>query len=338
MHLLITGGAGCIGSHLAEALLQQGHSVMVLDDLSTGSIANIRHLKSEKRFGYVIDTVMNRAVLAELVDGCDVIYHLAAAVGVRLVVDSPVRTLNTNIQATEMVLEAAKKKKKKVLITSTSEVYGKATKIPFHEDDDLVIGPSVCGRWSYACSKAIDEFLAIAYHREYGLPIVLVRLFNTVGPRQTGMYGMVLPRFVGQALSGSPITIYGDGSQSRCFGWVGDVVNALIKLSFRDEAVGTIFNIGSDEEVTINQLAAVVKEVTGSRSSIQHVSYEEAYGRGFEDMSRRVPDISRIRAAIGYAPTRSLRQIVHAVANSMVRLQEHKVEAPSLSAYLAHAD
>lgn len=338
MHVLITGGAGFIGSHLAEALLQQGHNVMVLDDLSTGSIANIRHLKREKRFGYVIDTIMNRALLAELVDGCDMVYHLAAAVGVRLVVDSPVRTLDTNIQATEMVLEAAKKKKKKVLITSTSEVYGKATKIPFHEDDDLVIGPSVCGRWSYACSKAIDEFLAIAYHREYGLPVVLVRLFNTVGPRQTGMYGMVLPRFVGQALSGSPITIYGDGFQSRCFGWVGDVVNALINLSVREEAMGTIFNIGSDEEVTINQLAVVVKEVTGSRSAIQHVSYEEAYGRGFEDMYRRVPDLGRIRAAIGYAPTKSLREIVQAVANSMAHIQEREVKASSVSASFAQAD
>lgn len=338
MHVLITGGAGFIGSHLAEALLQQGHNVMVLDDLSTGSIANIRHLKREKRFGYVIDTIMNRALLAELVDGCDMVYHLAAAVGVRLVVDSPVRTLDTNIQATEMVLEAAKKKKKKVLITSTSEVYGKATKIPFHEDDDLVIGPSVCGRWSYACSKAIDEFLAIAYHREYGLPVVLVRLFNTVGPRQTGMYGMVLPRFVGQALSGSPITIYGDGFQSRCFGWVGDVVNALINLSVREEAMGTIFNIGSDEEVTINQLAAVVKEVTGSRSAVQHVSYEEAYGRGFEDMYRRVPDLGRVRAAIGYAPTKSLREIVQAVANSMAHIQEREVKASSVSASFAQAD
>lgn len=338
MHVLITGGAGFVGSHLAEALLQQGHNVMVLDDLSTGSIANIRHLKRERRFGYVIDTVMNRGLLAELVDGCDMVYHLAAAVGVRLVVDSPVRTLHTNIRATELVLEAAKKKKKKVLITSTSEVYGKATKIPFHEDDDLVIGPSVCGRWSYACSKAIDEFLAIAYHREHGLPVVLVRLFNTVGPRQTGMYGMVLPRFVGQALSGSPITIHGDGSQSRCFGWVGDVVNALIRLGSHQEAVGTIFNIGSDEEVTINQLAAVVKEVTGSNSPIQHVSYEEAYGRGFEDMYRRVPDLSRIRAAIGYAPTMSLRQIVQAVTNSMVHIQKNEVEASSISANFAHAD
>ena len=338
MHVLITGGAGFVGSHLAEVLLQQGHNVMVLDDLSTGSIANIRHLKRESRFGYVIDTVMNRGLLAELVDGCDMVYHLAAAVGVRLVVDSPVRTLHTNIRATELVLEAAKKKKKKVLITSTSEVYGKSTKIPFHEDDDLVIGPSVCGRWSYACSKAIDEFLAIAYHREHGLPVVLVRLFNTVGPRQTGMYGMVLPRFVSQALSGSPITIHGDGSQSRCFGWVGDVVNALIRLGSYEEAVGAIFNIGSDEEVTINHLAAVVKEVTGSHSPVRYVSYEEAYGRGFEDMYRRVPDLSRIRAAIGYVPTKSLREIVQAVTSSLVHSQENEVKASSISANFAQAD
>jgi UDP-glucose 4-epimerase len=338
MHVLITGGAGFVGSHLAEALLQQGHNVMVLDDLSTGSISNIRHLKRERGFQYIIDTVMNRPLLAELVDGCDIVYHLAAAVGVRLVVESPVRTLHTNILATELVLEAAKKKKKKVLITSTSEVYGKATKIPFHEDDDLVIGPSVCGRWSYACSKAIDEFLAIAYHREYGVPVVLVRLFNTVGPRQTGMYGMVLPRFVSQALSGNPITIYGDGSQSRCFGWVGDVVNALIKLSFRDAAVGSIFNIGSNEEVTINELAAVIKDVTGSCSPIRHVSYEEAYGKGFEDMFRRVPDLSRIRDTIGYSPTKSLRQIVEAITDSLVQSDKHEAEASMVSANFAHAD
>ena len=298
MHVLITGGAGFVGSHLAEALLREGNYVTVLDDLSTGSIVNIQHLKREPRFEYVIDSVMNRAVLAELIDGCDIVYHLAAAVGVRLVVDSPVRTLHTNIRATELVLEAAKKKKKKVLITSTSEVYGKTTKVPFHEDDDLVIGPPVRGRWSYACSKAIDEFLAIAYHREHGVPVVLVRLFNTVGPRQTGTYGMVLPRFVSQALSGGPITIHGDGTQSRCFGWVGDVVQALIKLGVHDGAVGTIFNIGSDQEVTINDLAAVVQDVTGSSSSIRHVSYEEAYGKDFEDMFRRVPDLSRIRATI----------------------------------------
>jgi UDP-glucose 4-epimerase len=338
MHVLITGGAGFVGSHLAEALLQQGNSVTVLDDLSTGSIANIHHLKHDRRFRYVIDTVMNRAVLAETVDECDVIFHLAAAVGVRLVVDSPVRTLHTNIQATELVLEAAKKKRRKVLITSTSEVYGKATKIPFHEDDDLVIGPPVRGRWSYACSKAIDEFLAIAYHREYSLPVVLVRLFNTVGPRQTGAYGMVLPRFVGQALSGSPITIHGDGNQSRCFGWVGDVVDALIKLSLHDDAVGSIFNIGSDEEVTINELAAIVKEVVGSSSPIRHISYDEAYGKGFEDMLRRVPDLSRIRASIGYSPTRSLAEIVQAVADSLLERRRREAATSVVMASAMHAD
>ena len=342
MHVLITGGAGFVGSHLAEALLRQGNNLTVLDDLSTRSILNIQHLKRERRFVYVIDSVMHRAVLAELIDECDIVYHLAAAVGVRLVVDSPVRTLHTNIRATELVLEAAKKKKKKVLITSTSEVYGKATKIPFHEDDDLVIGPPVRGRWSYACSKAIDEFLAIAYHREHGVPVVLVRLFNTVGPRQTGTYGMVLPRFVSQALAGSPITIYGDGTQSRCFGWVGDVVQALIKLSTHDGAVGSIFNIGSDQEVTINELAAVVKEETGSSSPIRHLSYEEAYGKDFEDMSRRVPDLSRIRTAIGYSPTKSLREIVQAVTDSLIQPNLRETEdasvAVNLAATLAQAD
>lgn len=316
MRALITGGAGFIGSHLAETLLREGNSVTVLDDLSTGSIANIRHLKQSKQFDYFIDTVMNRALLAELVDECDVIFHLAAAVGVRLIVESPVRTLHTNVRATELVLDVAKKKKKKVLITSTSEVYGKAVKIPFQEDDDLVIGPPVRGRWSYACSKAMDEFLAIAYHREYGVPVVLVRLFNTVGPRQTGMYGMVLPRFVSQALAGAPITIYGDGHQSRCFGWVGDVVGALSALSRHNAAEGMVFNIGSDEEVTINDVAALVKDVTGSTSPIRHLSYEEAYGKDFEDMQRRVPDLTRIRRTIDYQPTRCLREIVQAIAAS----------------------
>jgi UDP-glucose 4-epimerase len=321
MRALITGGAGFIGSHLAETLLHEGHGVTVLDDLSTGSIANIRHLKQARQFDYVIDTVMNRALLAELADECDVIFHLAAAVGVRLIVESPVRTLHTNVRATELVLDVAKKKKKKVLITSTSEVYGKATKIPFQEDDDLVIGPPVRGRWSYACSKAMDEFLAIAYHREYGVPVVLVRLFNTVGPRQTGMYGMVLPRFVSQAVAGLPITIHGDGNQSRCFGWVGDVVRALCALVQHDAAEGRVFNVGSDEEVTINKLAALVKEVTGSSSPVRHVSYEEAYGKDFEDMYRRVPDLSRVRDAIAYRPTRCLREIIQAIADSLTERQ-----------------
>lgn len=324
MRALITGGAGFIGSHLAEHLINRSYQVTVLDDLSTGSVANIRHLKHQPQFNYVIDSVMSRALLAELVDECDVVFHLAAAVGVRLIVESPVRTLHTNVRATELVLEAATKKRKKVVITSTSEVYGKSVKIPFQEDDDIVIGPPVRGRWSYACSKAMDEFLAIAYHRERELPIVIVRLFNTVGPRQTGSYGMVLPRFVSQALAGRPITIYGDGKQSRCFGWVGDVVGALAKLAELDTAEGRVFNIGSENEVTINDLAGLVKEVTGSDSPIVHVSYEEAYGEDFEDMFRRVPDLSRIRAAIGYRPTKSLREIVQAVADSLVERKRHE--------------
>jgi UDP-glucose 4-epimerase len=338
MHALITGGAGFVGSHLAEALLRQGNQVTVLDDLSTGSLMNIQHLKCQRRFECVIDSVMHTSVLAELIDECDIVYHLAAAVGVRLVVDSPVRTLHTNIRATELVLEAAKKKKKKVLLTSTSEVYGKAIKIPFHEDDDLVIGPPVRGRWSYACSKAIDEFLAIAYQREYGVPVVLVRLFNTVGPRQTGTYGMVVPRFVSQALSGSSITVHGDGTQSRCFGWVGDVVQALIQLGVHEPAVGTIYNIGSDQEITINELAAVVKEVTGSTSPIRHISYEEAYGKNFEDMVRRVPDLGRIRAAIGYSPTKNIREIVQAVTDSLVRRTPAESENVSVAASFLQAD
>jgi UDP-glucose 4-epimerase len=317
MRAFITGGAGFIGSHLCDALLDQGWQVTILDDLSTGSISNIRHLKANSRFHYVIDSVMNRSLLAELVDECDVVFHLAAAVGVRLIVESPVRTLHTNVRATELVLEAAAKKKKKVLITSTSEVYGKSIKIPFQEHDDLVMGPPVRGRWSYACSKAIDEFLAIAFNRERGLPVVIVRLFNTVGPRQTGHYGMVLPRFVQQALAGLPLTIYGDGSQTRCFGWVGDVVQALIALVEVDEAEGEIFNIGSNEEVSIKQLAEIVRDVTGSDSPVQYLSYEDAYGIDFEDMMRRVPDLTKIREMIGYRPTKTLADIVAAVAETL---------------------
>lgn len=317
MRALITGGAGFVGSHLSERLLASGYRVTIMDDLSTGSITNIRHLKRNPHFHYVIDSVMNRPLLAELVDEADVVFHLAAAVGVRLIVESPVRTLNTNVRATEIVLDTAVKKKKKVLITSTSEVYGKSDHPKFGEDDDLVMGPPIRGRWSYACSKAIDEFMAIAYHRERGLPIVIVRLFNTVGPRQTGNYGMVVPRFVAQALSGTPITIFGDGTQTRCFGWVGDVVDAVVKLSVLPAAEGAIFNIGSDEEVSINQLAEIVREVVGSRSPIMYRSYDEAYGVEFEDMMRRVPDLSRIRQAIGYRSTKQLREIVAAVAEDI---------------------
>lgn len=334
MQILITGGAGFIGSHLADALIARGDSVTVLDDLSTGSIANIRQLKGCERFRYIIDSVMNKPVLAELVDEADVVAHLAAAVGVRLIVESPVRTLDTNIRATELVLQAAAKKKKKVLITSTSEVYGKSEKFPFSEDDDLVMGPPVRGRWSYACSKAIDEFLALAYHRERNLPAVIVRLFNTVGPRQTGAYGMVLPRFISQALSGQSITVYGDGTQSRCFTWVGDVVDALVRLLELEGAEGNIFNVGSDEEVSINGLARIVKEVTGSNSPIRYLSYDEAYGADFEDMVRRVPDLSKIRQAIGFTHSKDLRQIVEAVAESIAM---DKVRTAAFSGVLSAA-
>jgi len=320
MRTLITGGAGFIGSHLAGHLVNMGHEVSVLDDLSTGSMTNICHLKGQRGFQYFIDSVMNRPLLAELVDDCDVVFHLAAAVGVQLIVESPVRTLHTNVRATELVLEAASKKQKKVLITSTSEVYGKSERIPFRETDDLVIGPPDRGRWSYACSKAMDEFLAIAYSRERHVPVVVVRLFNTVGPRQTGRYGMVLPRFVGQAQRGEPITVYGNGKQTRCFGWVGDVVEALAKLACLPAAEGIVFNIGSDEEVTINQLAQVVKEATGSNSPLQYIPYDVAYDKDFEDMVRRVPDLTRIRTAIGYAPSKKLRAIVEEVAKSVAHV------------------
>jgi len=327
MHVLITGGAGFIGSHLSEKLLSEGHEVAIIDDLSTGSNANINHLKQNPHFRYVIDSIMERAVLAELVDDCDIVYHLAAAVGVQLIVHSPVRTMHTNIRGTELVLEAAAKKGKKVVITSTSEVYGKSTRIPFREDDDLLIGPPIYGRWSYACSKAIDEFLALSYHRELHLPVVIVRLFNTVGPRQIGTYGMVLPRFVSAALDGRPIEIYGDGNQARCFGWVGDVVSALSELGQNPLAAGKVFNIGSDEEITINQLADLVKDVTGSQSPVVHLSYKDVYGEEFEDMARRVPDLSRIRDLIGYVPTKALRQIVEAVADHLgaSRLHENQM-------------
>jgi UDP-glucose 4-epimerase len=313
MHYLITGGAGFIGSHLAETLLASGVNVTIIDDLSTGSILNIDHLKSNSRFEYVLDTVMHRAVLSELVDRADIIVHLAAAVGVRLIVESPVRTIETNIKGTELVLELASKKKKKVIIASTSEVYGKASKVPFCEDDDLVMGATNKGRWSYACSKMIDEFLALAYWKERQVPTVVVRLFNTVGPRQTGQYGMVVPRFVGQALRHEPITVYGDGSQRRCFTWVGDVVQALIALSKHPGAVGEVFNLGNTEEVTILELAERAKGLTGSQSPIIFVSYEKAYAAGFEDMPRRIPSIDKASRLIGYRPSLGLDGILKSV-------------------------
>jgi UDP-glucose 4-epimerase len=314
---LITGGAGFVGSHLADSLLAKGYRVIAIDDLSTGSITNIEHLKSHPAFTYVIEDMMEKSLLAELVDQVDVVFHLAAAVGVRLIVESPVRTLETNIGATELLLQMAVKKKKKVLITSTSEVYGKSQKVPFNEEDDLVMGATTRGRWSYACSKAIDEFLALAYYREKGLPTVIVRLFNTVGPRQTGTYGMVLPRFVECALSNQPISIYGDGSQSRCFGYVGDVVEALVRLMEHPQAVGEIFNLGSNEEISIVGLAQFVKEVLDSQSELKFLSYDEAYGAGFEDMQRRVPDLTKAGRLIGYRSTVSLREIILLVAGHL---------------------
>jgi UDP-glucose 4-epimerase len=313
MRALITGGAGFIGSHLSDALLARGDEVFVLDDLSTGSIDNVRHLREHSRFHYAIESIHHAPTVAEMVDQCDVVFHLAAAVGVRLIVESPVRTIETNVHGTEVVLAQANKKKKKVLIASTSEVYGVSTQVPFREDGNLVLGPTSKGRWSYACSKAIDEFLALAYWNERKLPVVIARLFNTVGPRQTGQYGMVVPTFVKQALTGRPITIHGDGRQSRCFADVHDVVEALIALMEQPAAVGEVFNIGSDEEVTIRALADRVKSLTGSGSEIVCIPYEQAYGEGFEDMPRRVPDIRKIANLIAYRPTKSLDQILRGV-------------------------
>lgn len=315
MRVLITGGAGFIGSHLAEALLRDGHQVAVIDDLSTGSIDNIAHLKArpEPGFSYVIDTVTNEPLLAELIDASDVVYHLAAAVGVRLIVEEPVRTLETNVHGTEVVLKHANKKKKLVVVASTSEVYGKSTAVPFREDGDLMLGPTMKHRWAYACSKAIDEFLALAYWKERKLPVIVARFFNTVGPRQTGRYGMVLPNFVRQALAGQPITVYGDGSQTRCFGYVGDVVWALVRLVQERRAIGEVFNVGNDREVTIRALAERVKALTDSASAIVTVPYEAAYEAGFEDMHRRVPDLAKIKALIGYEPTVGLDRIIEEV-------------------------
>ena len=304
---LITGGAGFIGSHLAERLLNDGHEVMVLDNLSTGSIDNITHLKGRGGFSYTIDSVTNESLLAEL----------AAAVGVKLIVEQPVHTIETNVHGTEVVLKHANKKKKLVFIASTSEVYGKSTDIPFREAADLVLGPSAKHRWAYACSKLIDEFLALAYWKEKKLPVVIVRLFNTVGPRQTGQYGMVLPTFVRQALAGQPITVFGDGTQSRSFTYVGDVVEALMRLAADKRAIGEVFNIGNMGEVTIADLAARVKSMTGSCSPIHYIPYDQAYEAGFEDMPRRVPDISKIREFVGYEPKVKLDEIIRTVIEHM---------------------
>ncbi len=314
MNVLITGGAGFIGSHLAERLIQRGDRVVALDNLSTGSMKNIAGLLRLANFRFVNDDVRNSETMHVLVEQCDVIYHLAAAVGVKLIVEQPVHTIETNIHGSEVVLKIAHKFFKPVLIASTSEVYGKSEAVPFHEDDDTVLGSTRFSRWSYACSKAIDEFLGLAYHKQYGLPVVVVRFFNTVGPRQTGQYGMVIPRFVEQALKSEPLLIYGSGKQSRCFAYVGDVAEAVLALMSCKNAPGQVYNVGSTDEITIEALADKVIEMTGSRSVKKHLSYEEAYGQPFDDMMRRLPSLERIRKTIGYEPktdlTEVLRQII----------------------------
>ena len=317
MHVLITGGAGFIGSHLAEKYLAAGHKVTVVDDLSTGSVDNIAAVESNPDFEFVCDSVRNSSTMHLLIEKCDIVFHLAAAVGVQLIVDEPVHTIETNIHGTEVVLSVANKFRKKVLIASTSEVYGKSEAIPFSEDDDTVLGSTRFSRWSYACSKAIDEFLALAYHQQYGLPVVIVRLFNTVGPRQTGRYGMVIPRFVERALSNQPIQIYGDGQQTRCFCCVHDVTGGLMKLMDCPEATGRVFNLGSNEEISIEALADRVIDKCASTAGKEFLSYEQAYGRAFDDMMRRVPSLDRINQAVGFQPQHSLDQTLGLVIDEL---------------------
>jgi len=328
---LITGGAGFIGSHLAERLLDRGDAVTLLDNLSTGSMENIRHLKGHCRMDYHLDCIENRQLVAELVDGADIIVHLAAAVGVRLIVESPVRTIETNVNGTQRILEAASKKRKLVLTASTSEVYGKSTQVPFREDADLVIGPTSKGRWSYAASKALDEFLALSYWKEKKVPVIVVRLFNTVGPRQTGRYGMVLPNFVQQALKNQPISVYGDGKQSRCFCDVRDTVEGLVRLMDRDSAVGEVVNVGNTEEISIEGLARLVRERTGSSSSIQYVPYDQAYEPGFEDMMRRVPSVDKLATLTGFRPQTPLTEIVDRVSSHFLQKSEESLQPVAVS-------
>jgi UDP-glucose 4-epimerase len=313
LRFLITGGAGFIGSHLAERLLDRGDAVVLLDNLSTGSVENIRHLKASDRLQYHLDSIENRQLLAELVDDADVVVHLAAAVGVKLIVESPVRTIETNVNGTQLILEAACKKRKLVVTASTSEVYGKNTNVPFHEDADLVLGPTTKGRWSYAASKALDEFLALSYWKEKKLPVIVARFFNTVGPRQTGRYGMVLPNFVKAALDNRPISVYGNGKQSRCFCDVKDTVEALVRLMNTPGAVGEVVNIGNTEEISIEDLALRVKQRTGSSSPIEYIPYDQAYEPGFEDMMRRVPAVKKLEALTGFRPQTSLNEIIDRV-------------------------
>ncbi len=327
MNVLITGGAGFIGSHLAERCLNEQWNVSVLDDLSTGAMNNIAHLCAHPNFRFQRGSVFNSELVAPLVDQCDLIVHLAAAVGVRLIIESPVRTIETNVHGTEVVLRAAARQRKRVMIASTSEVYGKNEQFPSHEEADLVLGTSTIGRWSYACSKLLDEFLGIAYWREKQVPVNIVRLFNTVGPRQTGQYGMVVPTFVRQALRSEPLTVFGTGKQTRCFGYVGDVVEALVRLAKTPGVVGQVINIGNDEEISILELAQLVIEMTGSDSDIQFVPYLQAYGPGFEDTVRRVPSVAKLEGLLGYRPTTSIRQVLQLVADQMKRDAERQREA-----------
>ena len=323
MKALITGGAGFIGSHLAERLLQTGHEVVALDDLSTGSLSNIEGILENPRFRFVYDDVRSSETVHLLIEPCDVVFHLAAAVGVQLIVDQPVHTIETNIHGTEVVLAVANKFRKKIILASSSEVYGKSENVPFREDDDTVLGSTRFSRWSYACSKAIDEFLGLAYHQQFGLPVVVVRFFNTVGPRQTGTYGMVVPRFVERAIKNEPLLIYGTGKQSRCFAYVGDVIDGVISLMDVPEAAGRVYNIGSTEEISIEALADKIIEMTGSQSEKRFISYEEAYGRSFDDMMRRVPSLDRVRETVGFKPKTTLKETLdHIIREKRRELQE----------------
>lgn len=317
MNVLITGGAGFIGSHLAEKYIQTGHKVTVIDDLSTGSMDNLAAVKEHPAFEFVYDSVRNENTMHLLVEKCDVVFHLAAAVGVQLIVDRPVHTIETNIHGTEVILATANRFRKKILLASTSEVYGKSELIPFHEDDDTVLGSTRFSRWSYACSKAIDEFLGLAYHQQFGLPTIIVRLFNTVGPRQTGQYGMVIPRFVERALKNQPLQIYGDGRQTRCFCCVYDVVEGLMALMDCKEACGKVYNMGSEEEVSIEKLADTIIRMTQSRSVKEHLSYEQAYGKPFDDMRKRVPSLIRIHETTGFAPKYTLEQTLELIVEDI---------------------
>jgi UDP-glucose 4-epimerase len=330
LRYLITGGAGFIGSHLAERLLQRRDRVVLLDNLSTGSMENIRHLKNSPNLEYHLDGIENRQLLAELVDDADVIVHFAAAVGVKLIVESPVRTIETNVNGTQMVLEAACKKKKLVLIASTSEVYGKNTNVPFREDADLVLGPTTKGRWSYAASKALDEFLALSYWKEKHQPVIVARFFNTVGPRQTGRYGMVLPNFVKRAIDNAPIEVYGDGTQSRCFCDVRDTVEALLRLMPMEKAIGEVVNIGNTEEVSIGTLAKIVKQRINSSSSIHYIPYDKAYEPGFEDMMRRVPCVDKLQGLTNFRPQTNLAEIIDRVT-AYFRHKDGILAIPSVS-------